>query len=324
MLFPELPYPEYNQRKIPTSVLPTPLPVPQPHNTTPLTRPTPTIPQIKKEEPQMNQPCRNQQPQQLNNRNNGTKANGVTSTVQNSGNKSFTCTICGKSLARKDKLVIHTRIHTGEKPYICEVCDKAFARRDKLVIHMNKMKHRTPTNIAPLGKRTNVDKNSAKNKTLQEEVEEIPKAAALSIQSAAANWSCKLCGQMMTTPEESALHTSAHIEEKMTGIGVIGHNNFSNNQRPIGNFGGNSVHMPGISNTSYPPVPQHTSHYQPFSIQDRQFCPVCKQTFGTKSEFMLHVKAHFDNVIKPDLDSLRPPQVPTSGTAIIDNASICS
>lgn len=321
MLFPELPYPEYNQRKIPTSVLPTPLPVPQPHNSTSLTRPTPTIPPIKKEDIGMNQSsCRNQQQPQIN-RNNQPKTNGVTSTVQNSGNKSFTCTICGKSLARKDKLVIHTRIHTGEKPYICEVCDKAFARRDKLVIHMNKMKHRTPTNIAPLGKRTNVDK-SGKNKAAHEEVEEIPKAAAISIQTAAANWSCKLCGQMMTTPEESAIHTSAHIEEKMTGIGVMGPTDFTNSQRPIGNFGGNSVHMPGISNSTYPPVPQHSSPYQPFSIPDRQFCPVCKQTFS-KSEFMLHVKAHFD-VIKPDLDSLRQPQVPTSGAAIIDNASICS
>ena len=45
-------------------------------------------------------------------------------------------------------------LSTGEKPYVCEVCNKAFARRDKLVLHMNKLKHITPSNIAPLGKRT--------------------------------------------------------------------------------------------------------------------------------------------------------------------------
>lgn len=342
MLFPDLPYPHtdmaINQRKLTPTVLPSPLPVPQSHNPSSLTRPTPTLPQMKKEDlvlgnansrnQQAQQQQTQQQQQQSVSRPNSvaqSKSNGISSTVQNSGNKSFTCTICGKSLARKDKLVIHTRIHTGEKPYICEVCDKAFARRDKLVIHMNKMKHRTPTNIAPLGKRTNIDKNSAAKKALQEDMEEIPKATALSIQSAAANWSCELCGQMMTTREEWTVHAKAHLEEKITGIGVISPNNFPNNQRPIGNYSGNSVHMPGIGNPTYPSVPQHASHYQPFSISERQYCPVCRQTFATKSEFMLHVRAHFDNVIKPhDIDSVRQPQVHPSSTAIIDNASICS
>ncbi|KAK6617036.1 hypothetical protein RUM44_005393 [Polyplax serrata] len=341
MLFPDLPYPHtdmaINQRKLTPSVLPSPLPVPQSHNTSPLTRPTPTLPQMKKDDMGLNnansrnqqntqQPQQPQQPQQqtpLSRSNSQPKTNGIS--VQNSGSKSFTCTICGKSLARKDKLVIHTRIHTGEKPYICEVCDKAFARRDKLVIHMNKMKHRTPTNIAPLGKRTNIDKNSAAKKALQEDMEEIPKATALSIQSAAANWSCELCGQMMTTREEWTVHAKAHLEEKITGIGVISPNNFPNNQRPIANYGANSVHMAGIGNPTYPAVPQHSSHYQPFSITERQYCPVCRQTFATKSEFMLHVRAHFDNVIKPhEVDSVRQSQVHPSGTAIIDNASICS
>lgn len=347
MLFPDLGYPHtemgINQRKLAPPVLQSPLPVPQSHNSSPLTRLTPTVSSLKKDEINLsNSNSRSQQPQQLqqqqqqsqqqqaqsisrSNVSGQAKSNGIASTTQNSGSKSFTCTICGKSLARKDKLVIHTRIHTGEKPYICEVCDKAFARRDKLVIHMNKMKHRTPTNIAPLGKRTNIDKNSAAKKALQEDMEEIPKATALSIQSAAANWSCELCGQMMTTREEWTVHAKAHLEEKITGIGVISPNNFPNNQRPIGNYSGNSVHMTSIGNASYPTVPQHASHYQPFSISERQYCPVCRQTFATKSEFMLHVRAHFDNVIKPhDVDGLRQSQVHSSSTAIIDNASICS
>jgi len=35
-----------------------------------------------------------------------------------SSEKSFTCPVCNKGLARKDKLVIHMRIHTGEKHHL--------------------------------------------------------------------------------------------------------------------------------------------------------------------------------------------------------------
>lgn len=126
-----------------------------------------------------------------------------------------------------------------------QVCSKAFARRDKLVIHMNKFKHVTPTNIAPLGKRLNhtmsdikkKEENNENNKTslgqstamleaslnvshimnshLQSSHHSVgPSIATLNIPQShqQLSWSCELCGRMFSTRDEWSLHAKSHLE----------------------------------------------------------------------------------------------------------------
>ncbi len=52
------------------------------------------------------------------------------------GEKPYTCKLCGKSYKRKENLTFHTGIHTGEKTFICSQCGKSFKQKKYLDGHM--------------------------------------------------------------------------------------------------------------------------------------------------------------------------------------------
>lgn len=269
----------------------------------------------------------------------GFKADGSSSSTV-TPTKSFACTVCGKGLARKDKLVIHMRIHTGEKPYVCEVCNKAFARRDKLVIHMNKMKHRTPTNVAPLGKRSVTTGVTLEEKTFisHENNKQVPIAdkqirevvhSPQTHPSPTVTWSCELCGRICATRDEWSSHAKSHLEEKVLSISSVHHSQPSTLVQQLQTSTDVNSNNTSTSTTvsSPPSTPTTSDNFIPQNISntaqiqytgDQQYCLVCRHSFNSKADLMFHIRSHFEGKY-PDLD-----QLTRICPSVLDSSRLCT
>ncbi|XP_076579448.1 uncharacterized protein LOC143315828 isoform X2 [Chaetodon auriga] len=66
------------------------------------------------------------------------RKNSLTSHMRlHSEGKRFSCSVCKKTFPWRGNFMRHMRIHTGEKPFSCSVCGRRFAQMNHLTQHFN-------------------------------------------------------------------------------------------------------------------------------------------------------------------------------------------
>ncbi|CAJ0965357.1 unnamed protein product [Ranitomeya imitator] len=110
-----------------------------------------------------------------------------------------TCSECGKCFTKKDKFIIHMRVHTGEKPYSCPECGKRFTQKANLMAHQKTHTGERPFSCTECGKDFTCKSTLVKH---------------WRIHTGEKPFSCSDCGKCFTYKSHLLEHQRIHTGEK--------------------------------------------------------------------------------------------------------------
>ncbi|KAF7643896.1 hypothetical protein LDENG_00231480, partial [Lucifuga dentata] len=115
------------------------------------------------------------------------------------GEKAFSCSVCGKNFTQSGNLKRHARIHTGEKPYRCLFCHKNFTRSADLKRHVKIHTGEKPFSCLSCGIRFNQSGHLKKH---------------IRIHTGERPFSCSLCSKDFTESGHLNRHMRIHTGKK--------------------------------------------------------------------------------------------------------------
>ncbi|XP_023721818.1 zinc finger protein 569 isoform X2 [Cryptotermes secundus] len=192
----------------------------------------------------------------------------------------YKCDVCGKLLAKKESLAIHTRSHTGEKPFECGVCGKRLSNKGSLSYHMRSFH---------TGERPHTCQYCGEGFLSRE-----ARLVHERIHTGEKPYICSECGmgfrcssnlaQHARVHSEARPHPCPHCEKRFQRKGALDvHIRTHTGERPY------ACDMCGRCFTQKNDMLKHRRTHSP----DRPFpCPHCGQIFSQKRELAKHQSLH--------------------------------
>ncbi|XP_025264024.1 zinc finger protein 569-like isoform X1 [Camponotus floridanus] len=115
------------------------------------------------------------------------------------GVKNHACDICGRSFAMKTAMEDHRRIHTGERPYVCHTCGKTFKTKASLYIHSKTHTDEFPHKCIYCAKRFRWRQRMLGH---------------LTVHTGEKSHTCDICGKGFGVKNDLTRHKRVHSEEK--------------------------------------------------------------------------------------------------------------